>query len=379
MTKNFEHLGIYSDWVSAAPAMRPKPPLAHPGKETQQKVLEVLGFSVGTETPQDARLERQWEKDGVAGEEISWWVGYGPRTHAYLLKPAGASGRLPGIVALHDHGAFKYFGKEKIADSPDETTPIIKVYREDFYAGRAYANALAKEGFAVLVADTFLWSSRRFPLETIPAETRQLAATYPQWWPDARYPQQEIVAYNAAAMLNEDLVEKYCALLGTTFAGVVSYEDRVAANYLAARPEVDPDHMGCIGLSGGGCRAAMLGATHERMAATVIVGMMTTFAGLFDSHVISHTWMFFPHGWARYGDWTDLTAARAPSPLLVQYDMQDELFSEEGMRAADLRLAEHYRSVGHPQNYRGEFYPGKHKFDLEMQAVAFKWLRNKLA
>ncbi len=377
MAKHYAHLGIYSDWVSAAPALRPQPPVAPPGKETQQKILDVLGFSIGDETPQDARVEGQWEKDGVLGEELSWWAGYGPRTHAYLLKPAGASGKLPGVLALHDHGAFKYFGKEKIADGPHDPAPILKVFREDYYAGRAYANVLAKEGFAVLVADTFLWGSRRFPLETIPAETRLRAASYPQWWPDARYPQPEIVAYNAAALLNEDLVEKYCALLGTTLAGVVSYEDRVAANYLAARPDVDPARMGCIGLSGGGCRAAMLGATCDRIAATVIVGMMSTYAGLLDQHV-NHTWMFFPHGWARYGDWTDLAAARAPSPLLVQYNLQDELFSEEGMRAADQRLAEHYRSGGSPQNYQGEFYPGKHKFDLEMQAAAFGWLRSRL-
>ncbi len=109
MTILYEHLGIYSDWVSAAPAMRPSPPLAAPGKETQKKILEAMGFSIGDETPQNVQLECQWEKDGVLGEEISWSVGYGPRTHAWLLKPSGATGRLPGIVALHDHGAFKYF------------------------------------------------------------------------------------------------------------------------------------------------------------------------------------------------------------------------------------------------------------------------------
>lgn len=378
MTTHYEHLGIYSDWVSAALAMRPQPPLAPPGKETQKKILEAMGFSVGDETPRDVRLERQWEKDGVLGEEISWSVGYGPRTRAWLLKPVGAAGRLPGIVALHDHGAFKYFGKEKIAEGPEKPEPILQVHRRRYYADRPYANVLAKEGFIVLVADAFLWSSRRMPLETIPKETRQIAATFQQWGFQPEYPQAEVVGYNAAAMLSEDLIEKYCALLGTTFAGVVSYEDRVMANYLASRPEVDPAHIGCIGLSGGGCRSAMLGATSDRISAAVVIGMMSTFAGLLDHNVVSHTWMFFPHGWPCYGDWTDLTAARAPSPLLVQYNLEDELFSEEGMRAADARLAGHFRSVGAAQNYRGEFYPGPHKFDLDMQTVAFRWLHERL-
>jgi len=378
MSDEYEHLGIYSDLVSAAAAMRPEPPLARPGKATVKRILEVMNFSIGEEMPQEPRLERRWAKDGLQGEEISWWVGYGPRTHAWLLKPAGTTGRLPGIVALHDHGAFKFYGKEKIAAGPEEMPDIIKVHQHEYYGDRPYANALAREGCVVLVADAFLWSSRRIPLETIPEETRQMAATHRQWSFQTMYPQGKEVDYNAAAMLGEDVIEKYCALLGTTFAGVVSYEDRVMANYLASRPEVDPQRIGCIGLSGGGCRSAMLGATSDRIKARVVVGMMSTYAGLLDRNVVSHTWMFFPTGWPRYGDWTDMAAARAPSPLLVQYNLQDELFSEAGMRAADKRLAEHYRSVDAPLNYRGEFYPGKHKFDLEMQAVAFQWLRERL-
>ena len=42
-------------------------------------------------------------------------VGYGPRTEAWLLKPVGAKGRLPGVVALHDHGGF-YFTDHGLSD-----------------------------------------------------------------------------------------------------------------------------------------------------------------------------------------------------------------------------------------------------------------------
>ena len=55
------------------------------------------------------------------------------------------------------------------------------------------------------------------------------------------------------------------------------------------------------------------------------------------------------------------------------------LLSEEGIREADGRLAGHFRSVGAEQNYRGEFYPDLHKFDLEMQTSAFRWLHERLA
>ena len=45
--------------------------------------------------------------------------------------------------------------------------PVLNDFRKLPYGGRAYANALAREGFVVLVHDVFLWGSRRFPLDTM--------------------------------------------------------------------------------------------------------------------------------------------------------------------------------------------------------------------
>ena len=115
-----------------------------------------------------------------------------------------------------------------------------------------------------------------------------------------------------------------------------------------------------------------------RIRAAVVVGMMASYPHLLDRHVVTHTWMLFPSGWARLGDWPDLAACRAPSPLLVQYDRDDELFSLPAMEAAHARLTDHYQAVGAPDAYRGEFYPGPHKFDVEMQESAFAWLKTRL-
>ena len=119
----------------------------------------------------------------------------------------------------------------------------------------------------------------------------------------------------------------------------------------------------------------MLNALHEKVHAAVIVGLMTTYPALLD-HNMSHTWMLCPFGWSRHGDWPDLAASRAPSPLLVQYNLQDDLFTENGMRAAHVRLQTHY--ANQPDSYTGQFYPGPHKFDLEMQIAAFDWLKKQL-
>ena len=372
----YKHLGIYSDLVDEAQRQQPLYPLAVPGPDTQRKVREVLGWCDRPEQANDVRVERTWETDGVCGEELSWSVGYGPRTVAWLLRPVGTSGRLPAVLALHDHGGFKYYGKEKIAVGPTPPEPVVQAWWKKSYGGRAWTNALAKEGFAVLVHDTFLWGSRGFPVadlkQTVSAsgEMRAASDNLPGGWPPV------VETYNTLAGPHEHVVAKYCNLLGTSFPGVVAHEDRIALNYLRSRPDVVADRVSCVGLSGGGNRAGLLRATADGLQGAVVVGLMSTYAGLLDQHTAVHTWMFFPSGWSRYGDWPDLVGCRAPAPLLVQYDRDDDLFTPEGMRAADVRLKKLYQLAGQETAYTGQFYDGPHKFDVPMQTAAFNWLKN---
>jgi dienelactone hydrolase len=377
MSEYYQHMGIYSDWVEEARRQAPLYPLAEPGVVTQRLVRETLGFNRAPELPADVRVELTWERDGLACEQVSWSVGYGPRTQAWVYKPVGARAPLPGVVALHDHGGYKFYGKEKIADGPGGQAPGLVTFRE-CYGSRAYANSLAQEGFVVLVHDTFLWGSRGFPLDTMMQSVGAVVeASQKLWWPSDDLP-FEIAQYNYAAGHFEHITAKYANLLGTDMPGVVSHEDRIAVNYLLSRPDVNAGRVGCLGLSGGGNRAVLLQATHPQIKAAVIVGLMSTYAGLLDHNVATHTWMFFPYHWSRCGDWPDIAACRAPSPILVQYDNEDPLFTPAGMQAAHLRLAGLYRIAGAPLAYTGQFYPGVHKFDLEMQASAFDWLRENL-
>ena len=258
-----------------------------------------------------------------------------------MLRPAGAERDLPGVVALFDHGHFKYCGKEKIADGPEGPLPVVQPFRDTYYGGRAFANHLARLGFAVLVHDVFLWGSRRFPLEAMPAADQALAdavAATLQFSPE----NPEVARYHGAAYLHENLIEKYCTLLGTSLAAIVAYEDRIALNYLRGRGEVDAHRVGCIGFSGGGLRAALIGALVEEPLPRVVAGMMSTYAAMLDTGVAPHTWMLFPPGWSTSGDLPDLASCAAPAPLLVQYALDDTLFTPSGMKAADAR---HRRDV----------------------------------
>jgi len=377
MAKNLAHLGIYSDWVDAAKDQTELYPVAPPGEMTRRRISDVLGFAGLAPVARHARVEATWERDGLAGEEISWSVGYGPKTRAWVLKPAGADRPLPGVIALHGHDGVKFFGKEKIADGKDPAPVAVQNVRTDLYEGRAFANELAREGFVVLAHDVFLWGSRRFPFEIMPESIHRLVENWRRARKKSALKPTEAECYEVAAKYHEHLVAKYCTLLGTTLSGVVSFEDRVAVHYLRSRSDVRTGPVGCIGLSGGGCRAALLQATCDEIGAAVIVGMMSTHQELLDHQVECHTWMFFPPGLARFADWPDLAASRAPSPLLVQYDRHDDLFPIEGMQAAHARIVFHYDRVGRADAYVGKFYAGPHKFDVAMQADAFAWLRTQ--
>src|SRR4051812_48883852 len=117
MPPPYRDLGPFSDLAEIAIKANRLLPKIKPGRATSRKFLAAMNFNPHPGKPIDVRTEARWEKDGVAGEALSWSVGYGPRTQAMLLRPAGKKGKLPGVMLLHDHGGYKYYGKEKVADA----------------------------------------------------------------------------------------------------------------------------------------------------------------------------------------------------------------------------------------------------------------------
>src|SRR5688572_4973784 len=99
----YKDLGAYSDLPAAAQRSHDVWPKAAPGEKTRKRFLQALNFNPREPKPLQVKSEGRWERDGISGEFLTWSVGYGPRTEAWLLKPSGATKHLPGIVALHDH------------------------------------------------------------------------------------------------------------------------------------------------------------------------------------------------------------------------------------------------------------------------------------
>jgi dienelactone hydrolase len=386
--RRLRHLGEFSGLAGLATEQRGLFPTPVPGPALRERARDIVG--VLDLTAADVRTERTWTAGDLSGEEVSWDVGFGPRTRAYVLRPREAGGAaLPGVLALHCHAGMKWAGKEKIADGPEGPSPEVARLRAEIYGGRAWAEELARRGFTVLVPDVLGWGSRRIPLADMPDRVRGnpepdlgttgLGTTDPGK-PDAGKPDPgaaglgEADRYDAAAARHEHVLAKYCTVLGTSFAGVVAGEDLAAAAYLRSRP--DTGAVAAAGLSGGGLRAALLGAFDPGLAAVAVVAMISSYRDLLDGYVASHTWMLYPPGLSRLCDLPDLVACAAPRPLLVWYGEHDAILPPEGMRRAHAMITEHYRQD--PSGYTGVFGDAGHRFDLPTQELVFDWLARRM-
>lgn len=314
-----------------------------------------------------ARVEKRWEHDGLVMESLSWQLPCGPRTEALFMKPAGARGPLPAVLGLHDHGGNKYFGLRKITATAGQH-PLMIEHQQQYYGGVAWANEIARRGYAVLVHDAFAFASRRVRYADV---SPVLAGQRQERDPESP---AEIAEYNAWAGSQEQIMAKSLFSAGTTWPGVFLHEDRCALDYLCSRTDVDATRVACGGLSGGGLRTVFLAGLDPRIKAAVCVGMMTTWRDFLLHKCHTHTWMCYVPLLPKHLDYPEILGLRAPLPCLVLNDTDDELFTIDGMRAADRILRQVYRKAGASRNYRCSFYPGPHKFDRDMQSEAFAWL-----
>ena len=321
----------------------------------------------GPATTPVAMVQHQVEFDGLSIEHLQWQLPFGPPTEALVLKPAGARGKLPAVVGLHDHGGNKYFGLRKITRMSKDPHPLMVSHQEHYYSGTAWANELARRGYVVLVHDTFTFGSRRMRLADLPGNIRNnLVEANPE-------AEDEIKRYNQFAGNHEHLVAKSLFSAGMTWPGVFVFDDQRAVDYLASRPDVDATRIGCAGLSGGGLRTVMLTGADERIRCSCCVGMMTTWRDYLLNKCYTHTWMCYVPGLPRDLDYPEVLGLAVPNPVLVLNNRQDQLFTLPEMERADRILTEVYKKAGAAEKYRASFYDGPHKFDRDMQKEAFAW------
>ena len=334
-------------------------------KAARGKLLELLHYAPAPCRPAPETVERVDCGDYVR-EKVRFNTTPDARVPAFVLVPKNAPKRAPAIVALHDHGGFYLWGKEKIIEMPNEH-PVLTDFKRQYYGGRSIATELVRQGYIVAVIDMFYWGERRMLLDDDAADWRERPASLTP---------ERIQTFNSRASQNEQLVGRTIYAAGFTWPGVMFWDDVRTVDYLLTRPDVDPHRVGCVGLSVGGLRSCHLAALDERIRAAVVVGWMASFPWQLKNHIrhsIGHT-MVVP-GLYRHLDYPDVAALAMPTPLLVINGAKDGLFHPDGVKASFAKLNACYVKASVPGHCRTRWYDTPHEFNAEMQAEAWEWLK----
>jgi dienelactone hydrolase len=329
------------------------------------RLLDLRHYSPPPVDPQPEVVERI-DKGTYVREKVLFNTTPHLRIPAYVLIPKDRVGRAPALVALHDHGGFYLWGKEKLVEVEDEH-PALTQFKERAYGGRSIASELARQGYVVIVVDMFYWGERRMLLDGDPDDWRSQARSMSA---------NRVAAFNRRASQSEGLVGRTICAAGFTWSGVMFWDDVRTVDYLISRPEVDPDRIGCVGLSVGGVRSCHLAALDDRIKAAVVVGWMTSFPAQLKNkvdHTIGHTKLV--PGLMREMDYPDVAALAMPAALLVINGSRDSLFDPLGVQASFAKLARCYAKAGVPEQLRTRLYDTPHEFNREMQAEAWQWLK----
>lgn len=243
-------------------------------------------------------------RDGYRLEWVSYEAEPGDRIPALVLVPDGVSPQspAPGICIWHQHNGEWHLGKTEpagLAGNPMHHTGV----------------ALAKQGFVVLCPDALCFEERQDP-------EKKLAG--------GNFERFEFLRYVVA---------------GKCMAWKNILDMRRAVDYLAARPEVKADRLGCYGHSMGSTHTWLVGPWEPRLRALVGNCCLPTYAAIHRTKLL-HCFPNFIPGLFSYGDTPDVAALIAPRALHLNFGEQDGGSPIQEVRAGIETIARAYAAAG---------------------------------
>lgn len=313
-------------------------------QELRARIQELLGIRRLLATPPNPRITESVPCDGYVRQRVEIDTEPGVVMPFYVLIPDNLRGPVPAVIAAHGHGSG---GKLAIAGVA-ETQAVADTIRQYNYA---YGVAAVQHGYVVFCPDARGFGERRESLSEGP----------------------------------NSLLDSSCRQLthmgmplGLSVAGMWTWDLMVLLDYVATRPEVMGQKIGCIGLSGGGAQTMWLAALDERVACAVISGYLY---GVEDSLLYlaaNCDCNYVPHLW-EIADMGDVAALIAPRPLLVEAARQDPLNGPRGIdnvieQCEIIRRA--YALLGVEDRFATDFFDGGHEWrGVEVLPWLDRWLR----
>jgi len=139
---------------------------------------------------------------------------------------------------------------------------------------------------------------------------------------------------------------------------------QAAVDVLAARPEVDPERIGCVGNSYGGRTTMWITVFEERIKACIPAGCMNTFRER--SLKLSSCGIQYLPGLLRYGDVPEVFALIAPRPMQLHAGDEDGLIPDDVRAQIESVVTNAYRQLDASDNLDLARHPGGHMIVWEL-------------
>jgi dienelactone hydrolase len=167
---------------------------------------------------------------------------------------------------------------------------------------------------------------------------------------------------------------------GYTPAGVECWNGIRGLDYLAGRPEVDPQRMGVTGISGGGAATFWITAADERVKVAVPVSGLSDLVSYVSDRVVNdHCDCMFLYNTYQW-PWARIPALIAPRPLLFVNSDQDSLFPMDGNERVINRLERVYSLFGAGDSVDSVVSIGGHAYRKDIRQAEYRflntWLKN---
>ncbi|GAB4453428.1 MAG: alpha/beta hydrolase family protein [Armatimonadaceae bacterium] len=310
-------------------------------QESLRSALDIRlgGLSTWERVPLDTVVHEVVELDGYRREAITFATRPGLRAFGYYLVPNNISGREPAVLCLPGHGR----GVDSIVGIAEDGTQRklgeVGEYQADF------ALRCVAEGYPAFALEQISFGHRRDD------EARRQGPGASSCTRDSM----------AALMVGESVI------------GWRVWDAMRALDFLLTRPEVAPDRLATMGISGGGLTSLFTAALDTRVACAVVSGYLCTFA---DSILaVNHCVDNYAPGLLSLCEMPDIAGLIAPRLLFAESGDVDPIFPKHGFEKAVAQTAEIYAAFNAETSFAYELFSGDHRFYGE---GAFAFLRERI-
>lgn len=293
-------------------------------KSVQQRIRDCFG-PMPEKTPLNAKITKTLERDGYQIENILFESRPGFMVTGNLYLPK--SGKpVPGVIGVCGHSL-----NGKAAE-----------------AYQSFAQGLARQGMACFIIDP-------------PGQGERF-----------QYLNEKLGSRLGGGVAEHNQMGNHQVLVGEVLGGWFAWDAIRALDYLLTRPEIDPQHLGVTGNSGGGTQTTWLCGLEPRFTMGAPSCFVTTFRRGAENELPQDNEQCPPGVLAADLDHCDFLAAMAPKPVIIMAQEKD-YFDARGSAETYERLKKIYTLLGKPENIQLHVGPDPHGYSQSNREAMYRF------